>query len=412
MLILPELEKSYWRNDYAGQSIYPEPSQDLRVDVAIVGAGITGLSAAYLLKQSGFKVAVLEKKTVGSGTTGRTTGKVTSQHSLIYSELAKRHDRQTAKLYGQANQAAITQIESIINKETINCGWSRQDNYVFTANSKLMVSFKKEAELAAKLGLPSTYETNSPLPFEVKAAVKFANQAKLNSQKYLLGLASAINGNGSQIFENSNVINIKDGQPGTVKTNRAEIKAKHIIVATNVPTLPLIARGSYCALEYPRESYLIAGKLDRNFDGMYISPDKNHYSILPVINNGSQMLLIGGEGHLSGMRIGTASKYQRLADYAEQNFGITEVTNRWSDRDYLSYDSLPLIGKLYPWSKNTYVATAFRKWGLSNGTVSAMILHDLIIGKPNPWVKTFDSNRLKPIISFPRAVLNEILGKA
>ncbi len=379
--------------------------------MAIVGAGITGLTAAYLLKQSGYNVAVLEKSTVGGGTTGRTTGKVTSQHNLIYDDLQKRLGTETARIYGEANQAAVEQVSTIIQKEKINCDWRRDDNYVYTDNLDKLEQFRQEAETAASLGLPATYETGIPLPLNVKAAVKFTNQAKLNSVAYLLGLARAVNGNGSYVFENSNVTGIRDGNTGRIRTKKAVITAKHIIVATNVPTLPLLARGGYCSLEYPTESYIVAGRLKKELSGMYISPDKHNYSILPIEAGGEHVLLIGGESHISGLRVSKNAKYQRLADYAEKHFGITAITHRWSDRDYLAYDGVPLIGKLYPWSKHLYVATAFRKWGLSNGTVAAMILNDLISGTENKWASTFNSNRLKPIASIPRVAAKYLTGK-
>ncbi len=410
MLKLPKEEKSYWRETYS-ESIYPHLREDLSVDVAIVGAGITGLTTAYLLKQSGFKVAVLEKSTVGGGTTGRTTGKVTSQHNLIYHDLQKRLGSETARIYGEANQAAVEQVNTIIKNEKISCDWQWDDNYVYTDDPKQVEQFKNEAKTAASLGLPATFETGIPLPVNVQSAVKFANQAKINSVAYLLGLARAVNGNGSYVFENSKVTGIKDGNPGRIRTKKAKIIAKHIIVATNVPTLPLIARGGYCSLEYPTESYIVAGPLKKEVSGMYISPDKHNYSILPIEAGGERVLLIGGESHISGLRVSKDAKYQRLANYAEKHFGITAISHHWSDRDYLAYDGVPLIGKLYPWSKHLYVASAFRKWGLSNGTVAGMILSDLIAGKANKWASTFNSNRLKPIASIPRVAAKYITGR-
>lgn len=400
---LSKQEKSIWREAYSG-SLYPNLANNIETDVVVVGAGITGLTSAYLLKQAGFKVVVLDKSTVGGGTTGRTTGKVTSQHGLIYADLQKNQGPNAARIYGQANQAAIEQIENIINSEKIDCEWQRQDNYVFTANPDKVSKFKQEAQVATELGLPASFVTKTPLPFAVQAAVKFTNQAQIHSQKYLLGLAAAIDGNGSYVFENSNVTSTKDGNPGHIKASKNTVTAKHIIIATNVPTLPLMARGGYCLLEYPTESYIVAGKLDKPLTDMYISPDKQHYSILPVTIDGQPSLLIGGNNHLSGLRGSRQARFQKLADYANKNFGINTITNHWSDRDYLSYDDIPLVGKLYPWSKNLYVGTGFMKWGLSNGTVAGMILCDTISGKQNPWSDTFSSARLKPISSIPRAV--------
>ena len=407
MLKLPTHEKSYWRDSYVS-GLYPKISADLGVDVAIVGAGITGLTCAYLLCQSGLKVAVLEKDTVGGGTSGRTTGKVTSQHNVIYDTLKNRYGPTTARLYGEANQAALNMVDDIVTSEKIDCDWRREDNYVFSDLQSEVEELKKEAATAKQLGLPASFETTSPLPFDIKGAVKFSNQANINSQKYLLGLAAAIKKSGGHIFEDSTVSWISDGAPGHVKSRGHKVTASHIIVATNVPTSPLMARGGYCILEYPKESYIVAGKIKDDVKGMYISPDKHNYSILPV---GNSTILIGGEGHISGLRGSRKARFQKLANYAEKHFGVTEITHKWSDRDYLSYDDIPLIGKLYPWSKNLYVGTGFMKWGLSNGTVAGMILNDLIMGKPNDWAVVFDSNRSGPIKSIPRVFATYVSGK-
>ncbi len=411
MLKLPTEDRSYWRHDYP-DSIYPQLSQDLTVDVAIIGAGITGLTSAYLLKQAGLRVAVLEKDTVGGGTTGRTTGKVTSQHNLVYADMAKRLGEATARTYGQANQAAVEQVDAIVRAEKISCGWQRVDNYVYTTDPSQLNTFKQETQTAAHLGLPASFETSTPLPFAVEAAVKFSHQAHIHSQQYLSGLARAVHSGGSSVFEHSNVVGVRDGQPGHVKTSQAAVVAKHIIVATNVPTLPLMARGGYCLLEYPKESYIIAGRTNQKLSGMYISPDKHQYSILPVQANGSQLVLVGGESHISGLSGSKAARYQRLADYAQRHFGVETIEYKWSDRDYLSYDGMPLVGKLYPWSKQLYVASAFQKWGLSNGTVAAMILRDTICGQKNDWAASFNSNRLKPIASIPRVAAKYLTGSA
>jgi glycine/D-amino acid oxidase-like deaminating enzyme len=405
MVKIPKDNLSYWRSAYLS-SIYPKLQTEITADVIIIGAGITGLTSAYLLKQAGYRVVVLEKRTVGAGTTARTTGKVTSQHGLCYADFIKRYGKKTAKLYGEANQTAVEAVERIIRNEKIDCGWSRQDNYVYTAKPKQIKKFQAEAKAAADLGLPASFVTESELPFKIAGAVKFANQGKIHSQKYLLGLAKAVHGDGSFVFENNHVTRIRDGRRCYVKTKEGKVSSRYIIVATNVPTLPLLARGLYCLKEYPTESYIVAVPLESRLDGMYISPDQKHYSILPAEHGGKDLLLIGGGGHLSGLRLSRGRKLKKLARYAERYFQASEVKFAWSDRDYLAYDDIPLIGRLYPWSKNLYVGTAFKKWGLSSGTVAAMILSDLITGKDNPWSPVFDSTRMRPIAHFPRAVFN------
>jgi glycine/D-amino acid oxidase-like deaminating enzyme len=408
MLKLPVTEKSYWKEAHK-RSLYPRLAENITVDVAIAGGGITGLCAAYLLKKSGLRVAVLEKNRIGSGTTGGTTGKVTSQHNLIYDELKKRLGKKAAKVYAEANQAALQRIGQLIDQEKFDCDWEIADNYVFTADPSQVAAFKKEAKVAAGLGLPATFETDLPLPFEVHGAVKFAAQAKMHAQKYVLGLAAAVNGQGSHVFENSNVVSFHDGEPASISTKHATVTAEDIIVATKIPAAPLVARFSYAALVHPHTSYIVAARLKQELDGMYISPDKDHYSILPVRAGKKQLLLIGGENHTPGLG-NPHSRHQRLADYAERHFDVSSISYRWKAMDYLAYDDVPLIGRVYPWSKHLYVATGFKKWGLTTSMVAGMILNDTINGHQNPWAQTFDSTRLKPIASIPGMVARKIVS--
>lgn len=406
MLTLPP-EGSYWRKSYA-DSLYPALKEDKTADVVIIGAGITGLTTAYLLKQSGLKVIVLDKDTIGGGTSGRTTGKITSQHNLVYADLVARLGEETARLYGEANEAAVAKVRSIIRRHKIDCEFHSEDNYVFTTDPRQAATYRNEAKVAAGLGLPATFETSVPLPFRVSGAVRFADQGRMNAQRYLLGLAKAVHDGGSSVHEYSNAGIIRDGRPGHVRANGVTVTAEHIVVATNVPTMPLAARGAYCLLEYPEESYIVAGPTTKRLDGMYISSDEDNYSILPFEIDGVPSVLVGGEGRVSARQLGRRRCYRRLADYAERKLGVTAITYRWSDRDYLAYDGLPLIGRLYHWSHNLYVGTAFKKWGLSNGTVAGVILHDLITGMPNSWAAVFDATRLRPVSSIPRVAFQKL----
>lgn len=376
---------------------------DMKVDVVVVGAGIAGLSAGYLLKRAGKSVAVLEKSCIGQGVSGNTTGKVTSQHNLHYAMLQKQFGAKKARLYAQANQEAIERIEQLIEREHIACDWQRDDAYVFTEESSEVASLQKEAQAAKRLGLPATFEATTPLPFPVAGALRFANQAKFHAGKYMHGLAKAIHGGGSYVFEHTAALSVQDGSPCRVPTPSGTITARDVLIATNVP-FPLAAHTYYGAYEYPLKSYIVAAKLDARLDGMYITPGSPLRSILPITSGGQQWLLIGGESHFPGF--GRAqTRHQRLAEYAKERFGVTAIEQRWSTWDYISNDSVPLIGKLYPWSRHTYVTTGFIKWGLSTSMVSAMIVRDMILGHKNPWAATFDASRLSPVTSLPKAAV-------
>lgn len=386
---------------------YEPLTDDLQVDVAIVGGGIAGLTAAYLLKKKGKKVAVIEKATIGDCISGFTTGKVTSQHSVTYSTLIKNFGEHHARLYGEANESAIIQIENIVDTEAIDCDWRREDNYVFTEKHAEIKKLKQEADDAQKLGLPASYELTTPLPFEIKAAVKFANQATFHIGKYVQGLAKAVHGGGSHVFEHTKASHFSGGLHPYFKTPRGTVSASDIIIATNVPT-PIVMHTYYGLLEYPSRSYIVAGKTDQALRGMYINTGSPGRSILPFHDKGQNYLLVGGEGHMVGLSGPSSGRYKKLSSYAKDYFGVS-AEYEWTAWDYIAYDKLPLVGRAYPLSKHVYVATGFRKWGLSNATAAAMILSDELTGVDNPWAQTFRSNRLSAVTSLPKGILQGIV---
>jgi glycine/D-amino acid oxidase-like deaminating enzyme len=402
----PDNSGSYWLKD-STKPLYPQLKNDIEVDVVVVGAGITGLTIAYVLMQTGLSVAVVERRTLASGTTSGTTGKVTSQHGLVYVELVRQFGQANMQRYANIYTQAMHDIELLVQTERIDCEWSKQDNYVYTTDAAKTRQFKEEAEVAVALGLPASFETDLQLPFKVQAAVKFADQARFNSYKYCHELAKRIVSNSGHVFEYSKAISFRDDTPAQVKTEHGSITAKHIVVATLVPTLPLIGRVSYGLFESPQTSYIVAGKTDSPLRGMYISPDKDHYSILPVQNDDEHYMLIGGEGHLPGLGQ-SQSRQQKLADYAARWFDVKNIEYRWSAMDYTAYDKLPLIGKLYPWSKHVYAASGFKKWGLSSSMVAAIIIRDLTNGNNTPTAHLFRTYRASALLALPKRIISSL----
>ncbi|MGB3535273.1 MAG: FAD-dependent oxidoreductase [Microcoleaceae cyanobacterium] len=395
---IPDRSQSFWI-DSTLESTYPSLTEDVSVDVAIVGAGLVGIMAAHLLKKAGKTVAVIEAEKVGACASGHTTAKVTSLHRLKYAELIKNMGEEKARIYAESNQAAVEKIAEIVQTENIDCDFERKSTYTFAPTTQELDKVKDEAEAAIKLGLPASFVPETDLPFEVAGAVKFDNQAQFHPRKYLLALAAKINGDGSYIFENSRVKTVDGEEPcRVINENGATVTATDVIVATNIPILD---QGLFFAKSYPKRSYLIGAWIDPAKDpkGMYIGADENYRSIRTTPHEGKTLLLIGGEGHKVGEADDTVERFERLAEYARSKFGVNEIAYRWSSQDMYSFDDLPYIGKLTPMSNHTYVATGFSLWGMTKTTLSAMILSDLILGQENPWAKLYEATRPTPFVS-------------
>ncbi|MGQ4648177.1 FAD-dependent oxidoreductase [Lyngbya aestuarii] len=397
MITLPGKAASFWIDSTPEANSSPFVDNVL-VDVAIVGAGIAGLTAATLLKRAGKTVAVIESRRTAIGVSGHTTAKITSLHQLIYADLIKELGEAKARIYGESNQAAIEQLAKLVNEEQIDCDFSRQSTYTFAESAANLDKIKAEAEAAIKLGLPASFVTEASLPFPIVGAVRFDNQAQFHSRKYLLHLANNIPGEGSYLFEETRVEGVDEGEPCSVKTNKGLVKAKDVVVTTN---LPILDQGLFFAKAYPKRSYIIGARIEPSQapQGMFIGVGENYRSIRTTPYEGGLLLLIGGEGHKTGSVDDTEERFLRLEEYARSRFGVDKFEYHWSTQDMVSFDKLPYIGKLTPLNNHTYVATGFSLWGMSNGTLSGMILSDMILGIENPWAELYDATRATPFVS-------------
>ncbi|MFF2347468.1 FAD-dependent oxidoreductase [Pseudarthrobacter sp. NPDC058119] len=375
----------------AGSTDFPQLRGTVEVDVAVIGGGIAGLTAALALKRSGRSVAVLEAGRIGTGVTGHTTGKVTSLHRLAYSELQRSHGTSAARVYGEANQAALEHIGGTVAAEDLSCGFRRVANYTFATGPDALPEVRAEAGLAASLGLPSTFTTDVPLPFPVAGAVRFDGQAQVHAVQYLQGLAGKVDGGGSFVFERTRAVDLREGTPVTVAAGTGTVLARDAIVATSVP---FGDHGRFEALCRPHRSYIVAAPVEAPpLDATFISADEPMHSLLTVRLGGTTYLLVGGGGHPAGEQVDPVLRYARLAGYARSHFGAGKASYRWSTQDALPQDGLPYAGPLNPDSRHAFVITGLRKWGLTNGTAAALALADLLNGTPNDWAALFDSNR-------------------
>jgi glycine/D-amino acid oxidase-like deaminating enzyme/nitrite reductase/ring-hydroxylating ferredoxin subunit len=405
MTQLSEKPISFWI-DSTPETDFPTLIENLSVDVAIVGAGIAGLTAAVLLKRSGLSVAVIESKRVAKGVSGHTTAKLTSLHQLIYAELIDKFGEEKARLYGESNEAAIAQVAALVEEEQIDCDFSRQSNYTYADTTDKLSKVVAEVEAAKKLGLPASLVQETSLPFPIAGAVKFENQAQFHVRKYLLHLAKSIPSDNSYLFENTKVKTVEQNNPCQVITDKGTLRAQKVLITTH---LPILDRGLYFAKTYPKRSYIIGARIDSSQapQGMFIGSGKDYNSIRTTPYQDGLLLLIGGGGHKVGTVSNTEERYLKLEQFARTNFGIDSFDYRWSTQDMVSFDKLPYIGKLTPFDENIYVATGFSLWGMSNGTLSGMLLRDLVVGNTNPWTELYDSTRATPFLT-PQSIKENI----
>lgn len=401
MTKLAEKAISYWI-DSTPETNFPGLVNNTLVDVAIVGAGIAGLTAAFLLKKAGKTVAVIDSAHIAKGVSGHTTAKITSLHQLIYAELIDNFGEEKAKSYADSNQAALKQIAAIVEKEQIDCDFSYQTAYTFADTMDKLGKIEAEVEAAQKLGLSAYFTRETSLPFLIAGAVALENQAQFHVRKYLLHLANSIPGTGSYIFENTRVNDINNGSLCEVITDRGILGAKDVIITTN---LPILDRGLYFAKTYPKRSYIVGARIDAQKapKGMYIGIGQGYNSIRTTSDEKGVLLLVGGGGHKVGEKTDTEAIYAEVESYAREKFGVDQFEYRWSTQDIVSFDKLPYIGKLTPWEDHLYVATGFSLWGMTKGTLAGMLLSDAVLGVKNSWAELYDSTRVTPFVT-PKSV--------
>ncbi|WP_303982008.1 FAD-dependent oxidoreductase [Niallia circulans] len=389
---LPSKTESYWTNTIHLPE-YPCLEDDMQVDVAIVGGGITGITSAYLLVNEGLKVAIIEADKLLNGTTGHTTAKITAQHDLIYEELIRYAGKETARLYYEANTDALKFIQETVNKHQIDCDFTHQDAYVYTTTEEYARKLEKEAEAYEELHIKGKLVNKLPFDLEIYNALVMKNQAQFHPLKYLAHLTKIITEKGGYIFENTTAVNIETGAHPTVLTRGgARITAKYVLSCSHFPFYE--GAGLYSTRMHADRSYIIAAKVKTAYPGgMYISADEPKRSLRYATINGEEMILISGESHKTGQGGETLKHYEALETFGQQVFGIENITYRWSAQDLTTLDKIPYIGEITSGQKNILIATGYRKWGMTNGTAAALLFRDTILGKKSKYQEVYSPSR-------------------
>jgi glycine/D-amino acid oxidase-like deaminating enzyme/nitrite reductase/ring-hydroxylating ferredoxin subunit len=384
--------ESYWIATAPATS-FPTLAGDLDVDVAIVGGGIVGITAARLLKDEGVTVAVVEARKVGQEVTGKSTAKITSQHNIAYTRIERKFGEPGARAYAEANEAGVRRILALAAEHGIDCNLEMKPAFTYTLSEEHAGEIEREAELAQRLGLPASLTRETGLPFAVRVAMRWDEQAQFHPVKYVAGLARTVEGGGCHVFENSRV---NDWSPTGIATASGTVRARHVVMATH---LPLGQIGFFYAENHPHVHPVIMGRVDsgRAPDGMYISVESPRHSVRSHRDDeGRSWLIFAGPAFKGGHVDDERRNFEDIQRFAQDHFGV-RAEYRWANEDYTPMDGAPFIG----WSSSApgayLVATGFNAWGISNGTAAAMVLTDIIAGRDNPWLRLYDATRVKPV---------------
>ena len=347
-------------------------STDLKTEVLIIGGGMAGLLCAFQLSRVGIPCVLVEADTICSGITKNTTAKITSQHGLIYDKLIRQFGIEKARLYLEANQAALEQYRTLCRN--IHCDFEEKDAFVYSIDNRQKID--QELMALDKLGFTSQFAADLPLPFSVAGAICFKHQAQFHPLKFAAAIAK-----GLPIFEHTKVLELT---PGKAVTSGGTISASKIIVATHFPIFNKY--GGYFVKLYQHRSYVLALENAAILNGMYVDEDKKGLSF----RNYGRFLLLGGGSHRTGK---PGSGWRELEAFAKQHYQNSNEIARWATQDCMSLDGVPYVGQYAKSTPDLWVATGFNKWGMTSSMVAAMVLTDLVQGKQNPYASLLSPSR-------------------
>ena len=374
--------------------------EDTHADVCIIGAGIAGMTTAYLLAREGKSVVVLDDGAIGGGVTERTTAHLSSAIDDRYYEIERLHGQEGARIAAQSHRAAIDRIESIVVEEGIDCDFERLDGYLFVPPGDSREVLDRELKAAQRAGLSDVEKVErAPIDFNTGLSLRFPRQGQFHPLKYLDGLSRAIERQGGRIFTGSHASKMTGGRKASVETSDGyAVTADAIVIATNTPVNDLLTIHTKQA---PYTTYAIGARIP--FGSVtkalyWDTSDPYHYVRLQTVHDagGSKhdVLIVGGEDHKTGQADDFAERYSRLEAWARERFALTgSIEFRWSGQVMEPVDGVAFIGRNPLDSKNVYIATGDSGMGMTHGTIAGMLITDEIMGRECPWVPLYDPSR-------------------
>ena len=367
----------------------------ISVDVAIIGGGITGITTAQLLSDHGLKVAVLEARKIGQGTTGQSTGNLYGLTEYPLQELKKKYDLYTVQQVILARLEALEHIRNNVSKYGMDCDLKTHSMYLFEKNNGLDI--EKESSILTEIGIPHNRLSEKDFPFPYDEGLVVENQAQFNPLIYTQLLAKEIYASNCEIFEDSMVSNIEEDDDFIYLTaNGNRVKARYAIHATHTPKGLQV---QYHTTLGPYREYGIGVKLKTaNYpEGIFWGTfEDRKYSVRTYGAPENPYLICVGSMHKVGQAEDNTKNIKELEYFVRRHFDVEKITHQWGGQNYKPADLLPYIGQKSSGSKE-YVATGFSTDGLVYGTLAAKLLSDEITEIKNEYSDIFKASRHQPI---------------
>ena len=364
----------------------------IQYDVVIAGAGITGITAGYLLQKSGKSCLIIEAENIGFGTTGGTTAHINTFYDAQYDQVISDFGEDKARLLAETGPQVIHRIKTIIEELQIDCEFENRDSFIFSLDKDQTKKLDKMFEATKTLGIPTEKVSENPFPIPFDAIIKIEGQAQFHPTKYIKAVSEEFIKIGGTIITGEKVTDVsaKDDKI-EIQTTVSKYQGSDFIWATHV--IPNINRMNFLAAPY--RSYVLAFTLKSGdypqAQGQDMSEPYHYYRSQEI--DGKKYVIAGGEDHKTGHEEDPESCFTKLESYVRQYFDVDEISNRWSSQFYTPVDGLPFIGKA-PGEDHIYWATGYDGNGMTFGTLSAMMITDFISGKENKYEKLFDPSRL------------------